>query len=82
MTDYSARFNEKFMLKINNVCEIQENVVYVHLTFPGSPRKSYAPHTTFLEFQLLFQVPFFVEDNFISKSESVYFSALFHKKLF
>ena len=28
---------------------------YVHMNFPGSPRKSYAPHTLFLGFSALLQ---------------------------
>ena len=39
--------------------------LYVHMNFPGSPRKSYVPHTTFLEFWLLFQVPFLLTKKII-----------------
>ena len=39
-------------------------MLYVHMNFPGSPRKSYEPHTMSLEFQLLFQAPFLVKINF------------------
>ena len=28
---------------------------YVHMNFPGSPRKSYVPHTSFLGFLTLLQ---------------------------
>ena len=43
------------------------------------PRKLYVPHTTFLEFQLLFHVPFLLRI-FFSKCQTTYFSALFEKE--
>ena len=61
---------------------------YEHINFLGSPRKSYVPHTTFLDttYDLLgistvISGAIFVENNFFSKSETAYFSSLFHTKI-
>ena len=64
--DYSSCFHKKFIFKkiIIFVKLNKQNVIRAYL--PGSPRKSYVPHTTFLEFWLLFQAPFLVRINFLA----------------
>ena len=51
LADYSAHFHENFMLK--------KSIILVN--FPGLLRKLCVPHTTFLEFRLLFQAPFLLK---------------------
>ena len=63
MADYSARFYKTFILKksIIFVKLKKQNVNFVHMNFPCSPKKSNVPHMTFLEFRLLFERTFLVK---------------------
>ena len=49
-------YSWKFVLKKFMILWIQRNkMLYVHMNWPGSSRKSYVPHTSFLDFSALLQ---------------------------
>ena len=82
MADYSARFHEKFILKksIIFVKLKKQNVVCAH-EFSWSVQYSRMCTYDVLGILALISGAIFVENNIFSKSDTAYFSALFHEKI-